>query len=96
MTNAALFAKRNPELGILPPLIAFIVQNEVNNHVAQTGNKFVYTETILDLLFEAAGFDLEAFGFSSAEQHMTMHEMADNYLPHILYPAPVMVVDNTR
>lgn len=91
MTNRFV---RNPELGLLPPKIAYIVQAEVNNFVEQTGQKYAYTEQIMDLLYDAIDYDPEAFGFTSADQQMTMQEIADTYLPQILWPAPILLVDN--
>ena len=86
---AAMF-KRNPQLNVLPVRLAWLIQMEVNAYIERTGQRYAPSEEMMDLIYELCINADER----SSQYDMTIWELAEDYLPAALYPAPVLVVSN--
>lgn len=84
---AAMF-KRNPQLNVLPVRLAWLIQMEVNAYIERTGRRYAPSEEMMDLIYELTA------GTAADGYDMTIWELAEDYLPAALYPAPVLVVSN--
>lgn len=89
----ALAAQTRNNLFILPKNLAYAIQFETNNQVAATGQRYAYTDQVMKVIYQAASADPEAFDLGDYNE-LTIWEFAETHLPQVLYPAPILLVDN--
>lgn len=88
-----MFETRN-NLFYLPKELAWAIQYEVNEYVRESGQKYAYTDQILKTIYAAVEVDSDAFCLGSQDE-LTIWEFVEMNIPQILYPSPILVVDNT-